>query len=257
MENETAQPETSLESSTEQPQSSPEPTIVDLDKQERIRWNGQEWSTKDLMSGYMRQSDYSRKTQALAEERKYYDNLSYDLEAVKQNPALAAQFRQLYPQKFHNYLRYLGVNEQPQNAGQNNNQSVDPQFLHRFEALERDMNERKIMAIESDLDSKFKVLSQKYPFAHEEAVIARAEAALDKGIKLTNEVWDKLWKTVDEQSRAIAKKYYSQLVNNQRSANSRGRDIGGGGGTPQSSPRAPRTIKEASEHALRELEQTG
>src|SRR3954464_16064772 len=83
------------------------PEMVDLESLEKFRYAGREMTPKELQQAVMLQSDYTRKTQQLAEERKYYDNLSADLSAVAQNPQLAAKFKEVYPEKFHDYLAYV------------------------------------------------------------------------------------------------------------------------------------------------------
>jgi hypothetical protein len=79
--------------------------ISELEKLEKIKYNGKVLSGKDLArelkEGSLRLSDYTKKTQAIAEERKYYDNLAVDLQKLKANPALVDQFKSIYPQKFH------------------------------------------------------------------------------------------------------------------------------------------------------------
>src|SRR4051812_16401412 len=61
----------------------------DLGKIDKFNWEGEEWSVKDLKNAVLRQKDYSQKTEAIAQDRKYYENLSFDLAKVRENPALA------------------------------------------------------------------------------------------------------------------------------------------------------------------------
>lgn len=240
----------------EQPGSeAPEAQVLDLDSLQKFKFGGREWTPKDFQGAYMMQSDYTRKTQAIAEERKFYDNLQVDLDAVKKNPALSEQFRSIYPEKFHKLLGYV-TPETPKApaAVENGKPSADPELLSRLERVEADFNERKIQAINAELDNTFKALTEKYPFADEEAAIARGQALLNKGQELNKDVWDKIWKSVDEKNRSIAEKHYSQKINNQKTANLAGRDVGKGGSTPAQAPKQIRTIKEASDYALREME---
>lgn len=232
-----------------------QPDVLDLDSVQKFKFGGREWTPKDFQGAYMMQSDYTRKTQALAEERKFYDNLQVDLDAVKRNPALSEQFKSIYPDKFHKLLGYVSP-ETPKApvANETGKQSADPELLSRLEAVEADFKERKIQAINAELDNTFKSLSEKYPFADEESAIARGQALLNKGQALDKDTWDKIWKSVHDKQVAIAEKHYSQKINNQKNANKAGADVGKGGSTPAQPPKQIRTIKEASEHALRELE---
>ena len=234
----------------------PEPASqgpVDLDSVEKFRFGGKEWTPKEFQGAYMMQADYTRKTQQLAEERKYYDNLSVDLNAVKGNPSLEAKFREVYPAKFHAYLDYVAQKKEP-GAAQNQYANIDPAYMQRFNALEADMNTRKVEAINAELDARFKSLSEKYPLADEEAAIARAQSLHAQGVKLTDQVWDKIWKAVSDKNEIVFKKYGTAQVDKQKNANQRGKDVAPGGGIPgQTPPKKPRTIKEAQALALEEF----
>lgn len=234
---------------------SEEQKIIDLESQDKFRFGGKEWTPKEFQGAYMMQADYTRKTQQLSEERKYYDNLSADLSAVRSNPELADKFKEIYPTKFHSYLEYVEKRQQPTQPGQQNQyQSLDPAYQKRFDTLEADMNERKVAAINAELDSRFKTLSERYPFADEEAAIARAQAAHQKGIQLTDKVWDQIWKDTHDKNESRFKKISSEQINKQKSANQKGKDVASGGGIPGQAPRAPKTIKDASKFALEEMQ---
>lgn len=254
---ETQESEQSLETSPVE-QTSAAPQVVDLDSLEKFKYAGRELTPKELQSMIMMQSDYTRKTQALAEERKYYDNLGADLAAVKANPSLADRFKSVYPEKFHSYLDYVvSQSTQGQGAQQQTQQTpqyqIDPEFKRRFDAIESELNERKIAAINAELDAKFKTLSEKYPYADEEAAIARAQALIDRGEKLTDKVWEGIFKSVHERYDQLIKKQQSAQFNKQKQANLKGKDAAAGGGIPGQAPKQPRTIKEASKFALDEL----
>lgn len=233
----------------------PSEQIADLESMPKFRFGGREWTPKEFQGAYMMQADYTRKTQALAEERKYYDNLSADLAAVKKDPGLAAKFKEIYPTKYHAYLDYVSqAQPAPGQGSQSHSSNIDPSIMNRFQALEQDMNERKVAAINAELDARFKTLSEKYPYADEEAAIARAQAAHAKGIQLNDKVWDQIWKAVHEKNESLFKKSYSAQVNKQKSANQKGKDAAAGGGIPGQAPKQPRTIKEASKFALEEMQ---
>lgn len=250
--------ETTQELPESQSQDTSTPTaqeIFDLETVEKFKFGGKEWTQKELTSSVMMNADYTRKTQELSKERKYYDNLDADLKTLQGNPALIDQFKQIYPEKFHRYLDFIQVanreNKSRQQAG------MDPQFMSRLEQVESRFREQEINAIEAQLDAKFTVLSKKYPFADEEAVIARAERLLEskpKGEKaLSDSELEQLWKQVDSRGQELAKKHWGQRAQQQKEMNARGKDVAAGGGTPGQAPRRPRTIREASDLARREL----
>jgi len=248
------------------PDQSAAPEIVDLDSLEKFKFGGKEWNPKDLQNSHMMHSDYTRKTQAIAEERKYYDNLSADLAAVRVDPTLSSKFKQVYPEKFHNFLTYA-IQEQRQeqaqfNPGAEKYQSVDPSLMKdiqtlkaKFQDQEKQAHEQRVTAIEAELDAKFKTYADTYPMADEEAVLARAQYAISQGNKMTDKTWDAIWKSVHDTNQSKADAYYSKRVKEQTNANSKLRDIGPGGGTPGQAPQNARTIREAGDFARKNLGQ--
>ena len=226
------------------------PSIPDLDSMEKFRYGGREMTAKELRAEMMMQSDYTRKTQAIAEERKYYDNLNADLAAVKANPAMIDKFKSIYPEKFHAYLGYVTPSQQARETQQQQYAQIDPQVMQRFQRMEADMNERQVAAINAELDVKFKQLSEKFPYADEEAAIARAQALQDRGTQLTDKVWEGIWKSVHEKNDAKFKQLQSAQINKQKAANAKGKEASSGGGIPGTAPVKPKNIKEASKYAL-------
>lgn len=248
----TAQSDSSSQSASEnQPTQAVSDQIVELESLPKFKFGGREWTPKDLQGAYMMNSDYTRKTMALAEERKYVDNLRADLEHVRNNPSLEELFKSRYPRQYHQYLDLvLPANR---NQGQGRNQGIDPQFLDRFQRLETEIQETKVNAILAELDAKAAVLSKKYPFADEEAVLSRAQSLVDRGEKVTDGIWEALWRTVHERNQKAWESFQAQRVNEQRRVNKSGKDVGSGGGTPGVAPRKAKTIKEATEMALSDL----
>lgn len=232
----------------------PEQSIYDLDSAEKFKWQGREWTTKELQNNYLMHSDYTRKTQAIAEERKYYDNLNSDLEAVSRNPNLIAEFKKIYPEKFHSFLNYTSPKSTQPVQQQQSQSGIDPAFMNRFEKLEKTMNEREVAAVEAELESKFKQLSSKYPMADEEAVIARAQTLLNRNENVSDQVWDNLWKNVHEKNQKLADAYYQNKIKEQKTASAKGKDVPSGGGTLGQAPKQARTIREASAMLMAEQE---
>lgn len=239
---------------------------IDLDKVEKFMFEGKEWSPKDFRAAYMMQADYTRKTQMLSEERKkfqeeqkFVDNIEYDLEKVLQNPALASQFKQIYPQKFHKLLdKIVPATSQTQT----NQPQVDPAFMKRIEQLEKEREvriaqdkEREVAKIEAQLDPLFDKMLKKFNFADEEAVIARANSVLDHAEKSGDQIQfsDKAWETLFKESHERNQKRAQSLLKEQQHANARGKDAASGGAIPGLAPKTPRTISEAGELAKQAL----
>lgn len=224
---------------------------------------------KEWESGYIRQQDYTQKTQALAQDRRYFDNLHVDLDRVKSNPALVDQFKQVYPERFHAYLRFAIAESQNQERSQQSNQQaqqyarLDPKFEAEFNQMKENLRQKEVAAISAELDAKFKTFSQKYPFADEEAVVARAQALLAKmkeidptrrDVLITDRQWDALWKSQNDRAYSLTDAQYKKQVQSQLQASKKAADVGGGGGVPGQAPRRHKSIKEATAAALADIE---
>ena len=152
------------------------------------------------------------------------------------------------------YLDYVAQKKEPQQGQQSQYARLDPTVESEFNEVKSYMRAQQVAAINAELDARFKVLSEKYPLADEEAAIARAQALHSKGIKLDDKTWDAIWKETHAKGEAKYKAYGAAQVNKQKSANLRGKDAAPGGGIPGQAPKRPKTIKEASALALEELQ---
>lgn len=245
--------------SSDENQSSSEPTeILDLNNIEKFKFDDHEWTPKDLKGAILMQSDYSRKTQALAEERKFYDNLHYDLDRVAQQPDLVDQFKKIYPEKFHGMLRYIlketkqpdqSLSQKPEDSKPNEND----QWRSRFENLEQRFLDQEVKTIEAQLDAKFETLKKKYPYADEESIVSRALYLHENGTNLDDQVWDALFKQVNDRVKGMVTGQTNEAIEKQKELNKQGRDVAPGGGIPGRAPKRPKTIEEASKLALEQL----
>lgn len=271
-----------VEASAENNQT-PTNELVDLSNIGKFRWEGKDWTLEDLKKSVLMQSDYTKKTQALAKERQEYQslvesrkfdvNLKADIKNVLQNPDLVSRFKDIYPAEYHEILDMA-----LKNVGQNNQQgsqtqqtqpnSVNPVIDKRLSQVEHALKEQmdlaraaQVEAAGASIDSVFSKMSKKYPMADEEVVIARAQALLEKGVKLTNDrgeqnedVWDKIWKTINDATQKRFEGHYKKQVDEQKSANVKARDTASGGGIPGQGPRPKMTIKEATAAAIKHFE---
>lgn len=264
----------SVEASTGDPGAAEQAKIealLDLESVEKFRLDGREMTLKDLRAERMMQSDYTRKTQEIAQERKYYDNLSADLDSVRRNPSLAAKFKELYPAKFHSYLGYVSHPNQSSQVQSQQDQSISDQqtqrlpdhskLEQRLNEIESDWNERKVQAAEAELNAIYSKNLTKYPMADEEAVTARAQSLLSRireengpKARITEDQWDRLFKATHDKNEKAAKVYYAEQVKKQTQANARGKDAAQGGGIPGQAPKQARNVKEASESLRHHLE---
>lgn len=249
-----------------QPEATDSPTkseLLDLDKLERFRFQGKEWSAKDLRNAYLMREDYTRKTQALSKEReaiteaaKYRDNFDTDLQSVIANPKLLDQMRSVYPKEYVAVAeKILGRLERPQLTPK----ETDPEFQQlKGELAEwrREREEQEVKNVETWLDTTYQKLSTKYPDANSELVTARAEAASKQGTQITEAVLDKLFKQSHAETLGLKSKWEKATkdkATKQIKTGAEGRDIGPGGGIPGSAPRGFKTIKEATSAFLQDI----
>lgn len=206
--------------------------LIDLASVQKFKIDGKEMTFDQLKKQMMMHSDYTKKTQSVAEVQKYWKNLDIDLENVKSNPSLAAQFMQVYPKEFHKFLKTAGIREEVQEA----KQSGDPVLLEKVERLEKYLHNNEVKAKEAELDSIFAKHLTKYPEAIEDVVMAKAQVLLDQGAEPTQEFWEKLFKSNHDAMLKRMTERQQKVVSTQREANNKGRSTGKGGGTPGQAP---------------------
>lgn len=251
---------------TDTQEQSVENSPIDLSTVGKFKFEGKDWTVDELKKSILMHSDYTKKTQAIAEERKYASNLAADLQAVRQNPSLADRFREIYPEKYHALVSYVTQNTQtpqPQMAQNNANPDLEKRLAQieaAYKNQELSIREAQVAAAEASIDAVFGKMSKKYPLAREEVVIARAQALLEQGAELSDSrgnpnesMWDKIWKSVQDDMSKHYEGHYKKLVNDQKQASVKGKDVASGGGIPGQAPKKM-TLKEATEHAIATLE---
>lgn len=244
----------------------------ELEKLGKFRFQGQDWTAKDLEKAILRQKDYTQKTQKFAEERKsyetstqedlkYYKNLSWDIQAVLNDPSLAAEFIKTYPQKFHVELRDAltragaqGARGQQGQSNQNMRASAhEIDLMSRLQALEGRDHEANVQRNEKEINQTVESLGKKYPDALPELAIGRAFEAHNAGVKLTPETWEGIFKDADRQMKDLVKQRYGNLVTKQMKANAKGRADDAGGAAVGRAPPKAKTFKQATELMINDL----
>lgn len=244
--------------------------VTDLEKLGKFTFKGKEYTASELDGAMMRQQDYTQKTQSLAQERRYADNLRYDLEAVSQNPSMAEQFKQIYPEKYHPYLDMVMSKAQSQNQMQyqQNPQAVqqqaewkkDPDLLKmksEFNEWKSFQNQEQQKQAEKTIDTILETMATKLKVTPamrgvaEEIVISRANLAINQGVPLTQETWEKIYSSAHEALTGLAKDYNKSLISKQQAAGLTARDTAGGGSTPGQAPKRM-SFKEATDAAIKE-----
>lgn len=232
--------------------------MIELDKLEKFNYEGKEWTPKDLKNAMLRQEDYTRKTQSLAEERRFVDNLSVDLEKVARDPTLVDQFRSVYPEKYHHLIDALMSGRKPeQQAGQQeqvdkSRQSMDPEVLARIDRMEKQVIGYESEKIQAELDKTFDTMKAKYPDANETVVLAMARTAHEQGVKLDQPTWERFFKSEHDRMTQAYQSYYKKTVESQKATNLKGRDASSGGAIPGQAPKKM-SFDEATKMAIQDL----
>ena len=254
-----------------EPRSTQTPTaqeLLDLDKHERFRFKGKDWTREEFEKSHLRHQDYTQKTQELAERRKYVDNFAADISTVAQHPHRMADFERLYPKEFvahaKTLLARMQSGQQPQDAPQTPTPSIKLEDLKleehpQFKQLMGEVGEWKeaqretqIKSINAWLENQHSLLTKKYPHAVTELVESRAHAYATKngGDKITAEYLEKAYKANHDEMKARTDAMYKTKINQQLKAGKEARDVGPGGDIPGGEPKNPRTLKEAKEAML-------
>lgn len=241
--------------------------ILDLDKLDRFRFDGKEWSAKDLRNSYLMHQDYTRKTQEVAETRKYVDNFQTDLQTVINDPTRIKDFKAVYPKAYVSVAEKILERLAPQNPSvpqvNPNTQKMPDELSRKLAEMESKLSKldqweeqqrvAEVQKIESWLDNQYSTLSKKYDHADPEVVTARAQVLSDNGHKVDEKILEKLFEKHHSEVKTRWDKTYKEKVNKQLEAGNKSKDVGAGGGTPGGAPKQARTIKEATKIALEDL----
>lgn len=89
------QPTTPKEEPTVEQPTEEQPTEVEEDKPITVEIDGKEVTIEELKNGYLRQSDYTRKTQEVSRKRKEVEEAVQLYEHLKQNPEIAMKIQEV------------------------------------------------------------------------------------------------------------------------------------------------------------------
>lgn len=245
--------------------------IAELDKMERFKYQGQEWTKKDLENAILRQKDYTKKTQELSEgrkayesEKKYHAALYYDLDTIRSNPTKENinEFIRVYPQSFHSHLQKVLETLQTQNnqQGSQNQQSqtqrpqYDVDLMSRLTKLEKATHDQEVAKNTTNINTIIGEMSKKYPDAIPKLAIAEIfDKYNETGKEPSKEDWDEAFKAVNDQLDKHYKSRYGSLVKKQTQANDKGRGDAPGGGQVGKAPPKFKRIEDIGKFAAADL----
>lgn len=238
---------------------------IDLDRLERFKFQGKEWTPEEINKAMLMQSDYTKKTQELAKERKFIDNLGYDLDNVRSGIATVEQFKAVYPERFHHLVETaLNTAKADPETTQDDEpdtiktlQQTVEELRNKLETYENKFQDEKVEAETARLDAIFTKMGSKYELADEDAVMNAAQRLLEENrdnpnFVFTDGVWERLYKRDHEKRVGILEEYNGKLMKNQESLNKKGTD-GGPGGQPPGRERKRFSFDEATEMAIQDL----
>lgn len=228
--------------------------LLDLTKAEKFLFKGQEWTPQDLEKAMLRQQDYTKKTQAIAEERKYFDNLSADLQRVKANPDLVEEFKKVYPEKFHGYVDVLGIQAAKKEEPQSKGAELPREFLERIERIEGAFTEKEKETFNAKLDSIEQSMKGKYRYANATDVYGAADEFFkENGVKprdVDEKMMEPFFKASHEYNLSLFKEWQKEQLKTAKETNDRAGDIGRGGGTPGQAPKKYRNLDEVADDII-------
>lgn len=233
-----------------------------LDPNAKYKHEDLEFTASELRSMVMRQQDYTRKTQEIAEERKFHSALQADIENVRRDPRLVAEFKRIYPQKYHSYLKYASSGSQtPSNETQatQNPKELLEQMLQEHPVIQ-ELNNMKLSQAEKEVNEAFGKYNQQYPLADDRVVAAFAEQLMiqkqqmayqtgddPNKIKITDGEWNKLFKFASDDQEKRFNTHYKTKFEKQKEASKSLKETPAGGVPPGHRPREARTIREATQ----------
>lgn len=238
--------------------------VLDLETVKSFKFEGREWSPKDLKNAYLRQEDYSRKMNELQEQEKFTSNFAVDAAEVMKDRSLFQEFAKIYPEKYvESLLTALRNDKTPQQPKPETQNSFNPQLEKQLAKMEKFMGEyqgkahaAEVKAYEAEIDSTFQKLGPKYPLADEATVISQAQLALDRGQTLDAKTWETIFKGVNDYHEKRYSEKYSKQFKTQQTASSRARDTKAGGGIPSQAPQKS-LMKDAHKQLMAHFEGGG
>jgi hypothetical protein len=258
---------TETQSLSQNEQRDVERAVAELEKMDKFKFQGREWTAKDLEKAILRQQDYTRKTQSLAEERKsfseqqkFYDNLYYDIEKIRRDPSLINQFLSVYPKQFHKIAHDLLTSNQGvsgQTAIQNQAQ-VPIELLSTIQTLQKFQNDFQTRENYNEIQNTLTDLKREEPKLNNpliyREVLAQAYESHERGLKITPEVWKDIAKRTVAEFDQHFKTEAREKQKQQLDANKRAKDVASGGGTIGKAPTKFKSFDQITKYAMDQID---
>lgn len=235
-----------------------QPSVTSLDSLSEFEFQGEKLTPdrlQEVMQGY---KTLSEKQRSYANEERFIANLDTDIESVLADPSLVEKFKSIYPEKYHRVLDRVLARISPRQEQQS--QTLPKEVMAALQDAQSAKRMVQQMAVESanaKLDALLPKLYEKYPLANEDQVLARAEAMLSQGMKLSDASWERIAKESHEFVKKKSDAFYKKELQAQVNIGQAGKDAGPGGAVPGKAPQKIRTFDEASKAAIEHLKSQG
>lgn len=257
---ETRTPQATEHQGTRQEQAREASEIAELERIERFKFQGKEYTPKELGVLLAREKEqekaFTQKMQALAEERKSWessrtqnqkfdDALAFDLEKVRQNPQLAQEFIRTYPESYHRHLKAVLSSTSDSQSSTQAQPHVPVELMSQVQQLQTYVQAQEVAKAEVEIERDLtKALSQ-FKYASRKEVLADVfefHNSLPVGPNgrkppVPPELWIKAAEASHNDRVEWGKTYQKDLQQQQKTANTKARDVGSGGGTPGQAPK--------------------
>lgn len=247
--------------------------LIELEKLEKFKLDGQELTLKDLRNQMLMRKDYTKKTQEMSEARKYVDNFDVDLAKIIENPSLMSKFKEVYPtsyvEKAERILKMawkdnLKATEEQKPETQNQRQDLPPEILAKLDKVERlekwmmgqeeSKQQERTSTVEAQLNDWFTDLSSKYKFADPDAVLTKAQALADAGQAIDKATLDNIFKEKNDFYQKSWATEKQQKQQQQLKAGAQAKEAGPGGDVPSAPPKKYDSLKDVRKSLLAQFE---
>jgi hypothetical protein len=229
--------------------------LKELVKDSKFKFEDKEYTLDDLKKHMMRDADYRKKTQELSAfkkqneqalkeheelkgDQKYWENLQYDLAALRADPSQLWKFKQVYPEKFHAYAKEF---EQHSNVDLDSIRKEFKSLIDKeINPIRESLTEREKQAELARWNAWDTEAKSKFPYAlpqQVEGIIRQAEA---EKMPITQDTWNQAYKISHEAMEARAKEIAQAQFLKTKQNNTAAKEPKGGGSIPiQSQEKIP------------------
>lgn len=214
--------------------------LAELFKDKSFKLDGREMTLEEFRKGFLRQDDYTKKTQELAafkkehesfkKDQEYYSALINDVKKVEQDPKLLEQFYKAYPDKFHQYVTH--VQQQQPLTEERIQKLIEQRINNEINPLKESMTQKEADSIAATFEAWDKEFEKQYPEAQINLVYNMIEKARDQGTPVNRQLWEQAWKSSHDMIEGRINQRVSAKLSEKQKLNVAGKDIKQGGGAP-------------------------